>query len=194
MEPEVSAIAGDMPAKLRPLPDPARVAPDPWSGCVEAMYRFIAVRAGGDSHLAEDLLQQLWLAARRAPATLIGRDYQAWLRTVARNLIRTHWRTTRRRGDSVPLVRPELARQLSERIAGGRIPDEELERREVREQLLLAITELDSDDQRLIVGCYFEGCTLAQLALREQATSRAIEGRLYRARAALRERLAQLEV
>jgi len=163
-----------------------------FDACSTALYRFFVVRTG-DSHLADDLMQQLWLHMKRGAAGVPPDRIEFWLRAVARNLLRTHWRVRARRPGQAAIADPRLAAELAERLASAEIPPTELETREVREQLLLAITELTADEQDLIVGCYFEGLPHARLAERLGVSERAIEGRLYRARQALRMRLSTLE-
>ena len=90
-------------------------------------------------------------------------------------------------------AQPELAARLAERLDSVDLPPDVLSRQEVQEQLLLALTELDSEDQELLIGFYFDGRTQAALAGVLGISERAIEGRLYRARRALRDRLAHLE-
>ncbi len=69
---------------------------------------------------------------------------------------------------------------------------EALARKEVQDQLLLALTGLSGDAQELLIGSYFEGRSHAELASMLNVSERAIEGRLYRARVALRDKLAHL--
>jgi RNA polymerase sigma factor (sigma-70 family) len=156
--------------------------------CSRALYRYVVVRVG-DAHLADDLMQQLWLQARNSRADVPKNELEFWLRSIARNLVRTHWRTQARRPASVPLPDPELAADLADRLVSEELPPELLERKEVQDQMLLAITELTADEQELIVEHYFHDRSHAQLADRLGLSPRAIEGRLYRARQALRERL-----
>ncbi len=160
--------------------------------CANSFYRYFAVRAG-DAHLADDLLQQLWLQARGKAAAIPPANLEYWLRAIARNLLLTHWRVKARRPGQTPLPDPDLAASLAERLVSEAIPAADLERREIRDQLLLAITELPAADQELIVGCYFENVPHAELAARLGIGERAVEGRLYRARQALRERLRHLD-
>jgi RNA polymerase sigma factor (sigma-70 family) len=160
--------------------------------CSRALYRYIVVRVGGDAHLADDLMQQLWLQARTSRTAVPEDQQEFWLRGIARNLVRTHWRKQRRRPPSVPLADPALAAELAERLVSAELPVEILERKEVRHQLLLAITELDSHEQELIVEHYFHECAQAELGRRLGLSPRAVEGRLYRARRALNEKLKRL--
>ena len=160
-----------------------------------ALYRYLVVRAGGDGHLADDLLQQLWLQASGNGAALVpDAELEFWLRGIARNLVRAHWRQARHRPAHLPIADAELGAELAERLAIEELPPEVLERKELRDQLLLALTALPSWDQELIVGHYFEGRSHAGLAAATGLSVRAIEGRLYRARRSLQQRLRRAEL
>ena len=159
--------------------------------CAAALARYFHVRSG-DEGLVDDLMQQLWLSAiRRAPRQ--AAEVEPWLWTVARNLLRTHWRRSGRRAAHLPLPDPHLAAALSEQLVDAEHPERLMERREARDQVLLALTALPAAEQDLIAAHYFQGESHAVLAGRLGLSVRAIEGRLYRARAALRERLRHVE-
>lgn len=160
--------------------------------CTPSLYRFVCVRVG-DSATAEDLLQQTWLQAQRGRRPAVAAELEYWLWAIVRNLVRSYWRKRRRRPEHIPLADPTLAASLADRMATEDLPGHELEQREIRDQLLLAITGLPSADQELIVGAYFERLSQAELAARLDCSPRAIEGRLYRARRTLREALRTLE-
>ncbi len=113
-------------------------------------------------------------------------ELDTWLRGVARNLIATHWRTTGRAGAR---ANPALAAELAELLVQPAPALDQLTRDEARDQLLLALTELASDQQDLLIDHYFGGRPLATLAGRLGVSERAVEGRLYRARQGLREML-----
>jgi len=159
--------------------------------CSRSLYRFIVVRVG-DTHLADDLMQQLWVQAHDRAADVPKDELEFWLRGVARNMVRTHWRTRTRRPPNVPLADPELGADLADRLLSEELPPEVLEREEVRNQLLLAITELTGDEQEFIVEHYFHNQSHSELAVQFDLSARAVEGRLYRARQALREKLRHL--
>lgn len=161
--------------------------------CSRGLYRYFAVRAGGDAHLADDLMQQLWLQVSRSRASIPRDEVDYWLIGIARNLIRAHWRKKKRRPEHVPIADPHLAAELSRRLVTETLPLRILEKREVRDQLLLALTELRSAEQELIVGHYFRGRSQAALAEELGVSERAVEGRLYRARRSLRDKLQHLE-
>ena len=156
------------------------------------LHRYLAVRAG-DAHEADDLMQQLWLRARKGAAGVPANELEFWLKAVAKNLLRGHWRRQARTPREVPIANPSLAEELADRIAEEDLPESLWERREVRDQLILAVTDLTSTEQEVIVGYYFQGETHSGLAARLGISERAVEGRLYRARMALRRKLKSLD-
>ena len=187
----VTGLASDVVIDSDVAADDATAMDAAFDRCKRSIYRYIAVRVG-DAHLADDLMQQLWLQARASGAGVPAHELEFWLRGIAKNLVRTHWRRQARRPASLPLANPVLAGGLAERLANEELPPETLERKEVRDQLLLAITELDSADQELVVGHYFHERSHAELAAEHGLSPRGVEGRLYRARQALREKLRSL--
>jgi RNA polymerase sigma-70 factor (ECF subfamily) len=158
--------------------------------CADSLYRYFVVRAG-DAHLADDLMQQLWLQASTGSAP--AQRTEPWLRAIAKNLLRAHWRARARRPVHVPVADPQLAAELSDRLVSEDLPADVLERREVRDQLLLALTELPDAEQQLILEHYFHGRSHAEIGGRIGIGARAVEGRLYRARQMLRETLTDLD-
>ena len=161
--------------------------------CASSLFRFFVVRTGGDEHLADDLMQQLWLQARGSRRSVPENELEYWLRAIARNLVRAHWRRIGQRPNHLSLGDPALAADLGRRMASEVIPDDVMHRAEVRQQLMLALTELSHDDQTILIAHYFHGKPHAELASLLGLTHRAVEGRLYRARRSLRTRLEALE-
>lgn len=201
VSPAVSPGAVEQPSGESPdcaLAPPVSLDPPPvrfervFDSCASSLYRYFVVRTA-DRHLADDLMQQLWMQARPGGLDLPEDRIEPWLRAIAKNLVRTHWRRIARRPAHVPVVDPELSAELAIRLTRETLPAEDLEREEIRTQLMLAITELSAAEQELIVGCYFDSAPHAALAERLGISERAVEGRLYRARQSLREKLAACE-
>ena len=119
-----------------------------------ALHRYLVVRTGGDRHLADDLMQQVWLQLRGAAdrtQPIQDDELEFWLRGIARNLVRAYWRQVRQRPEGVPMPQPRLAAELADRMGNDELPVRMLERHEVRDQLVLALTALPTADQELIV-------------------------------------------
>ena len=160
----------------------------------QGLWRFFLVRVGGDENLAEELMQELSLQATRSfTAPEKTQNLDAWLFGVARNVLRRHWRTITRRRRNLPEARVDVGAELADMLDSTALPIECLERREVREQVLLALTSLSTDEQNLILQHYFDGQSQTDIASAHGVSPRAIEGRLYRARQALRDKLQHLE-
>lgn len=155
--------------------------------CNEALYRFILVRVRGRRDAADDLLQQTCYEAARHPRPPAGRDQcEAWLRGIAKNLIRRHRRRLKRRAGLVPLEDAAVAGQLADDLESHPLPEDVLIKEESVAQLLLAVTSLSAADQRLVAAYYFEGRSQADIARAVQVTEKTIETRLYRVRGRLR--------
>lgn len=186
------AVNAHEPTAAREVQDGPQAVQRGFERCADAFCRYFTVRLG-DAHLVDDLMQQLWLRARLAAGDLRGENPEPWLWRIAQNLLRE---AHRRRGRALPqgaVADAALAAQLAARIDTADLPEELLARREARDQLLLALTALPAEAQDLIVAFYFDGHSQAELAQRYQVSERAIEGRMYRARLALRDRLAHLD-
>lgn len=161
--------------------------------CAEALYRLFMARTSGDTHLSRDLMQQLFLAALKTGREVPEHELEFWLRTVARRLLATHWRRAKVRQGTRALDDAEKARELDARLTTTHLSPQVLDDAEARRVLMQAITDLPVDDQTIIFAHYFEGAGQAQIGERLGISARAVEGRLYRARAQLRVRLQRFE-
>jgi RNA polymerase sigma factor (sigma-70 family) len=160
----------------------------------DALYRFILVRVGGNRDVADDLLQQTCCeAAKHGRARGNHEECEAWLRGIARNLIRRNWRNAKRDACTIPLEDAELARQLADDLESRPLPVDVLIKRESVTQLLLAVTSLSAADQRLVFAYYFDGRPQADIACELGVTEKSVESRLYRARSRLRAALRNME-
>lgn len=155
-------------------------APEPWLALVRAevpgLYRAVSRRVGADRALAEDIVQDTWLAAlaawrrRGVPA-----DPGAWLRAVAFNTLRKHFR------------RAPFAALPGEptRDKGQRDEDEAGERERRAALVQWGLARLPRANAELLAARHLDGRSLAELAAEGRTSPRAIEGRLRRARQAL---------
>lgn len=141
---------------------------------IDELYAFVAGRCRGDRDLAEDVTQETWLRAVRAwHAGGIPDRPAAWLTTVARNLLSNHFR----RRPFEPLEGHDDA------VA----PDH---RGEERASLVSrALARLPAARHRLLAAFHIDRHSVAEIAAVQGVSERAVEGRLRRARAQLRERI-----
>lgn len=159
---------------------------DAFSSCCDGLYRFILVRVGGRRDVADDLIQQTCFIAAGKTRLPGGKDCEAWLFGIARNLVRKHWRSERARGRTVPLLDDEHGRALVDAMESGPLPAEVLESDEAATRLLAAVTSLPAAQQRLVFAFYFQGRSHAEIANDSGVTPKGVETKLYRIRRRLR--------
>jgi RNA polymerase sigma-70 factor (ECF subfamily) len=157
------------------------------------IYRYIFVRVGRNRALADELMQQLWLQGCKSGGAVPPDEFEFWLRRVAKNLISDHWRRKHRRPAGIPIENPAIADELATRIDSELLPANVAEKKELLDQVALAVTALPAADQELVVLHYVQGRPFGEIGERLGMSERAIEGRLYRARQKLKELLAHLE-
>lgn len=123
--------------------------------------------------LAMDTFAEAWLGRARLRArpddlSAIG----SWLRGIAQNLLRANRRDRAREG--LPLA--------TEPVAPVHEPDAR------HDALRIAFAALDPDQQEILRMHYLEATSAAEVAALLGVTPKAVEGRLYQARRALRAR------
>ncbi len=147
-------------------------------------------RVGCDPIAAEDVLQQTVCAALESPRTPpAGEQQEWWLRGIARNFVRRHWRSVQR---DAGLTRVVQARRWL--LDDGPPSDGEPIKKEVMEQLLFAVSALSADDQWLLYAFYRHGWSRNEIAGELGTSVKGVESRLYRLRGRLREQLDRSEI
>ncbi len=144
---------------------------------IEPLYRFVARRAGRSRQLAEDVTQETYLRAvqqwrgGRKPENAL-----AWLQTVARNLLFNHYR--RRSPESLEASGVDIA-----------LDAEPAEGPEAAALIYWGLARLGRRHRQLLEAFYIEGRSTRVIATDIGVSERAVEGRLRRARQALKDRL-----
>ncbi|TAJ16091.1 MAG: sigma-70 family RNA polymerase sigma factor [Planctomycetota bacterium] len=141
--------------------------------------RRMALGLARDAHLAEDLVQETWLAALRArPST--DRALAPWLARVLERIASVQRRTHARRIEREHAIEPAVAAEPTADVVGAA---------ERQSALLARILELDEPYRSVVLLRYYEGLTPAEIALRTGAPVRTVHTRLARALALLRAKL-----
>lgn len=130
----------------------------------------------GDEHLAEDAVQETWLAALRRPPRALS---AAWIAEVARNAARKI-----RRGESRRAAR-ERASAVPEAAEGQWRPERQAALREVVD----AVLALEEPYRSTVLLRFYEGVPPREIAARQAVSVSTVNSRLQRALARLRERL-----
>jgi RNA polymerase sigma-70 factor (ECF subfamily) len=147
---------------------------------VGPLYAYVSRRVGGDSSLAEDLVQDTWmLAVGDWPGKGVPAEPLAWLIRVARNTLISHFRR----------VRPELVEPaLLDRIA-GEPPVVAADDPDIASVINWGLARLRHKHAELLEDFYFTGKSVREMARERSMSERAVEGRLRRAREKLKQRI-----
>ena len=147
---------------------------------VQELYRFVSRRSGGSAELAEDITQETYLRAVREWRNGQRPDVPlAWLQTVARNLLLNHYR--RKTPGLVEAARIDAL-----------FDDGKTDGPDAAGLVYWGLARLSRRRGELLEAFYLEGKTCATIAREFGISERAVEGRLRRARQALRTRLERL--
>jgi RNA polymerase sigma-70 factor (ECF subfamily) len=144
---------------------------------VDIVHRYIAYRVGNHS-LAEDLTSETFLRALRRISTYSwqGRDFGAWLVTIARNLIADHFKSSRYK---LELPTSDLIEAGAEPHADG--PEDEVLADITNRTLLEAVKQLGSEQQECIVLRFLQGMSVAETAAILGKNENAVKALQYRA-------------
>ncbi len=147
----------------------------------ERVRVYLAVRLS-DPHEAEDLAQEVFVTAWRRLSTFHPEAaFGPWLRGIALNLLRNHWRKHR----ALPVGgSKELEHLLWEEQDGAKDLDE---RHGVLEALQACMARLDEPSRMLLRMRYEEGRDIIALGRELQAGTSTITMRLHRLRQGLRD-------
>ncbi len=141
------------------------------------VYRYIYYRVGSVA-LAEDLASETFVRAlRRLPSfQWQGRDFGAWLVTIARNLVADHYKSGRYR---LEVTTEDLV--AASRGATTEGPEREVLESITNDTLLAAVKRLGAEQQECIVLRFLQGLSVAETALAMGKNEGAIKALQYRA-------------
>jgi RNA polymerase sigma-70 factor (ECF subfamily) len=141
---------------------------------IQPLYKFVSRRAGRSRQLAEDVTQEAYLRAvvqwrhgRRPDKAL------AWLQTVARNLLLNYYRRKKPKSPDASHLE-------------GLLETAPVDSPDATAPVYWGLTRLGRRQRRLLEAFYIEGNPVRLIAADLGVSERAVEGRLRRARQALR--------
>lgn len=137
-----------------------------------ALYAYALWRCGGMRDRADEVTQETWLTAVRRMRTFdpSAGSFASWLRGIAANVLRNHFRRDQRR--MKPLESEPLADTAS---------------REQAERIAETLATLPPHYEAVLRMKYLEGRSIAAIAEERSESPKAIESLLTRAREAFRQ-------
>lgn len=148
---------------------------------VDLVHRYISHRVGNHA-LAEDLTSETFLRALRRIGTFTwqGRDFGAWLVTIARNLIADHFKSSRYKLEQTI---PDILESGADFSSEG--PENEVLAGITNATLLAAVRQLGAEQQECIVLRFLQGLSVAETAAILGKNEGAVKALQYRAVKAL---------
>lgn len=125
---------------------------------VTGVFRFIYYRVGSQQ-LAEDLTSETFVRGLRAIQRFNwqGKDFGAWLTTIARNLVADHFKSSRSRLEIVAETVPEGKTHVAS-------PEQEVLSLISNEILFEAVNALPNEQRDCILMRFIQGLSIAQTA------------------------------
>jgi RNA polymerase sigma-70 factor (ECF subfamily) len=154
------------------------------------VFRFLTRMVGNEDD-AGDLAQETFVRVYRGRESYRpAQPFRTWLYTIAANLARNHHRWRSRHPNlSLETRADDEGPSLGDTLVEGRPgPHDAAARAELAASVRAAIQGLPADLREAVVLCEWEELPVAEAARLLQATPKAVESRLYRARKLLRER------
>jgi RNA polymerase sigma-70 factor, ECF subfamily len=139
---------------------------DHYNGTV---YRFLYYRVGSHA-LAEDLTSETFFRALRSMAGFRwqGRDFGAWLVTIARNLVADHFKAGRTRLETA-------TEDLSEHDTATGGPEDDVIAALTNEALVCGLRKLAAEQQECLVLRFLQGMSIAETAQSMQRSEGAVK-------------------
>ena len=153
------------------------------------LFRYL-LHLTGDQHLAEDAFQETWIRVLERGAQYDSRyKFEAWLVSIARNLVLDHLRRKN------PRLFSELAREDEPDYVGG-IADERsptpfdlAAQSQLREQMTAAMASLEPIFREVLTLRFHEGMQLNEIAQATGIPQATVKSRLYRALSKLEQQM-----
>jgi RNA polymerase sigma-70 factor, ECF subfamily len=123
-----------------------------------SVYRFLYYRVGSVA-LAEDLTAETFFRALRSMSSFRwqGKDFGAWLMTIARNLTTDHYKSSRTRLEST-------TEDMSPHDAATEGPESAVLASLTNEALLTALKKLPAEQQECLIMRFLQGLSIAETA------------------------------
>lgn len=155
----------------------------------DRVFRDVSYLVGATAQ-AEEIVQETFAAALVGLRKFDGRaTFEAWLRGIAHNLVRRHWRTRYRRGRAYD----RLEQMTPDQMRSPRTDPEQSHVQDRRAEVLRAVLETLPESMReAFVLCDVQGLSAAEAASRLGISEGNVRVRASRARGLIRSELERL--
>jgi len=150
--------------------------------CFDSVFAFVDFRTGHRRDRTEEVVQETWMiAVRRIGSFDPARSrFENWMRGIAANVLRNHWRAWKRSETGRPV----------ESIPDGSPP---ASRGDLAERIGLALSALPHRYSSVLRAKYDEKMTVVEIAREWQESPKAVESLLVRARKAFKDAFGGLD-
>jgi RNA polymerase sigma-70 factor (ECF subfamily) len=149
---------------------------------------FLYRMAGGDSYLAEDLVQETFLRLIRQRTYAAGRPFKPWLYAIAANLARDHFRS---RSAAAPTTGELEMQSLADPAPG---PESTAISANSSRVVMATLMRLPPEYRSTILLRYFEDMSLSDIATATNVPLGTVKSRLSVGTRKLRELLSNLDI
>jgi RNA polymerase sigma-70 factor, ECF subfamily len=157
----------------------------------ERLLRFVTFRVGGDSHAAEDIVQEAFAAAVVALAGFRERSSPyTWLCSIAQHKVADYYRDKTASGCAVSLEEPDGCSDPRDADLCSSV-ERWFEDVETRSMVRHAISNLPHTYRQVLRLKYFDGLSVAEVGVAMGRSSKSVEGLLARARHSLHRNLSE---
>jgi RNA polymerase sigma-70 factor (ECF subfamily) len=142
------------------------------------LFSYVHWRCAGLRDLTDEIVQETWLTAVRRMRSFDPQQgsFANWLRGIAANLLRNHWRQPHHRNG-----------RLGDQHTIAPSADAGIVQREQAQRIAQALACLPERQEAVLRAKYLEGRSVAEIAEDWGETPKAVESLLTRARQAFRE-------
>ncbi len=128
--------------------------------------------------LSEDMIQNVFLRMLKYRKAFTGSgEFRIWMYHVARNLILDH----HKKNSKTPSHNSLQLKDFEERISGGQLTDDQLDRQQKLELLETAMNNLSYKNRELLVMCRYQKLRYSEIARVLNITEGAVKVRIHRA-------------
>ena len=147
----------------------------------DGLYQYVLWRCGGRRDWADEIVQETWLwAVRRMRRFAPGQgSFLSWMRGIASNVIRNHFRRQKKLWNARQPVGDALCKSDSARFQQSGS--------EKQEHIAAVLDALPDRHEAVLRAKYLDGLSVAEIAASWSTTPKSVESLLTRAREAFRD-------